>query len=110
MGITDYILLAIFLMVAGRYAVDYRRYRHMSPHTTYSSLDAAVDAVARVVAGLHEDIDALRREMRAMAGLPSDTQIPRLYDALRHTRHLVWASVALNIVGGVSLLWIILGR
>ena len=36
----------------GRYVSDYRRHRHMSPHTTYTTLDAAVDAVSRVVAGL----------------------------------------------------------
>lgn len=110
MGPTDYILLTILLMVGGRYYADWRRHRHMSPHTSYSSLDAAVDAVSRVVAGLHEDLDSLRKELRAAVGLPSDTQVPRLMDELRRTRLLAWTSVVLNIVGGVSLLWLVLGR
>lgn len=110
MTTTDYILLAILLMVAERYYADWRRGRHQSPHTSYTSLDAAVDAVSRVVAGLHEDIDALRKEFRAAVSLPPDTQIPRLIDILRRTRLLAWTSVVLNIVGGVSLLWLVLGR
>lgn len=105
MSMTDYILLGIGLMVAGRYVADWRRDRHSPPHTTYSSLDSAVDAMSRVAAGLHEDMDALRREMRALVGLPAETQIPRVNAELRTTRLIAWASLMLNIA--ILIAWII---
>lgn len=97
-------------MLSGRYALDWWRHRHQSPHTTYTTLDAAIDAVSRVVAGLHEDIDALRRELRAAVHLPPETEVPHLVSALHGTRLLAWTSIVLNLIGGVTLIWFIAGR
>jgi hypothetical protein len=107
---TDYILLMICLMVAGRYAADFWRLRHPHPHTRYTTMDAAVDAMTLVADGLHQDIDGLRHEVRNAVGLPKDTQVPRLLLVLRRTQAIAWTSMALNIVGGLLLLWLVLGR
>ena len=42
--------------------------------------------VSRVVVGLSQDINGLRQELRAMAALPPETEIPRLLDEVRALR------------------------
>lgn len=99
-SLSDVLLFAIFVMVGvGRWA-DMRK----PPRTSYTTLDAAIDAVSRVVAGLHEDLDAVRKELRSAVSLPPETQVPRLLRELRQNRRWTYLLIALHIALGLAVL------
>lgn len=98
MTTTDLLLWVLIGLMVGRY------WPRKPTRTTYTSLDAAVDAVSRVVAGLHEDLDAVRRELRAAVQLPPETQIPRLLRELRQNRRWTYLLIGLHIALGLAVL------
>ncbi len=113
MTTSDGILIIIAVLLALRPLADLRRAwrrRGAPPAARYTPLESAVDAMTLVADGLHEDINALRRELRSAVSLPPETQIPRLIVTLRRTQQIAWASLALNISGGMALLWLLLAR
>lgn len=59
--------------------------------------EATSNQLTRVVAGLHEDIDGLRQELRAMAQLPPETEIPRVIAELRWLRVAVAVALLLAL-------------
>lgn len=90
-------LATVVLVQALTMAVLLRRPRPVR----YDSLESAVDATTRVVAGLHEDIDALRAEVRALALLPPPTAVPQIVRELQILRvgFLVQTIVLIAMVG-----------
>lgn len=68
----------IWLSVRQRPAWWRRMDLHHVERLLFERFDRLENNLSRVVAGLHEDIDGLRQEIRAMAQLPPESQIPRL--------------------------------
>lgn len=59
---------------------------HAAERLIMERFDSQANHLTKVVAGLHEDIDGLRQEIRALAALPPETQVPRLIYEVRALR------------------------
>lgn len=82
------VCLAQAYLLYRRRPVQWWRRLDMAPieRLMLERFDALTNQLTRVVAGLHEDIDGLRSEIRSMANLPPEAQIPHVVRELRLLR------------------------
>lgn len=103
MTVVNGLITIAALILAGIAIYDRRRPRR----TTYTSLDAAVNATTQVVSGMHEDVESLRQEIRNVIGLSGDRVIPDLIRQMHQMTVMVWALLILHALLGGSFLWLI---
>ena len=110
---TDWLLIGILLVVVAGRAYDVWRQRWPA-RTTYTTLDAAVNAMQRVASGLHEDADGLRKdvdqlrsELRQMLNLPPESRVPALLRELLINRWLMIVAGAIHIALILFLIWLV---
>jgi hypothetical protein len=110
MTTTDYILIGLVLMQAGRYGPDlwraWRR-RGRAPVPRYTALESAVDAMSQIADGVQEDVHSLRTELRAAVNLPPESRVPEMIRELRRNREVMIFAGTIHIVLLLVVAWLV---
>lgn len=81
---------------------------HSAERLLLERFDGLESHLCKVAAGLHEDIDGLRQELRAMAALPPETKVPRLLAEVQELRYIV-SGVGAALLAAAIIVWLALG-